>query len=125
MPWNNDEARRRVFGALLDHQEILGEEETIALLRNELTRLTVLQEHRRTNAENLRLTRLVGELEADLDAAVDALGFYSDPDNYEERAGSRPSAVRKDKGDNAREALEALTAAAEKREEEGEANGQP
>lgn len=114
----SNEAREQLVRAILIHLEVHGEKETIGQLRDELSRLTVLSEIRRNNAEIVRLTKRIGELGDCLNTAVDALGFYADPDNYADRPG-KPSAVRKDKGEAAREALEAINAAAEAQEEEG------
>lgn len=116
MPWGVNEAKEQLIRAVLIHLEIHGEDQTIAQLRDELSRLTVQREIKRSNAEIVRLTQRVTELDECLNTAVDALGFYADEDNYADRPG-KPSAVRKDKGGNAREALEAINAAAETQED--------
>lgn len=123
MPWSANEARDQLIRAVLIHLEIHGEQETIAQLRDELGRLTMLHEIKRNNAEIVRLTQRITELDECLITAVDALGFYADEDNYADRPG-KLSAVRKDKGSTARDALEAINAAAKEAPEE-DRNGKP
>lgn len=108
MTWKYDEARRRVFEALLVLTETTSEEETIALLSNELARISTLREFRRSNAENLRLTARIAELEDQLSTAMDTIGVYATESNYTARAGSK-SQIEKDRGRRARNTLSALS----------------
>ena len=117
MPWSADDAKEALFRAVLALQETHGEKTTIAFLRDELTRLTVLREHKRTNSEILRLTAQLDATSSQLENAMDALGFYAEESAYVAKSGTK-SAIDKDRGRRARDTLSALSGDA--RDEEAE-----
>lgn len=116
MPWFDNAPEQEAHRALLILSETRGSRTTIAFLRQELQRLFVVEEMRTASRQLVAAEERVSEAEKHLAAAKDALEFYADPDNYKSRSGKQ-SAIERDKGRTALDALEAI-------EPEGENGGE-
>lgn len=112
--WPQDEAFRRVLEALMIFKDTHGSFSLTNLLQQEIARETVVREYHAGNkALAEERERLAAEYEGRLGATLAALEFYADPANYKPHAHSKPSAVFKDAGRQAREAIEAISGEAE------------
>jgi hypothetical protein len=95
--------------ALIEMDEAAGADETARFLCQELTRRRVLKERAEPRAL-LPAPAVVTESAAAIAAAVEALKFYGEETNYEtpKTGRDRRSAIAKDGGFQAREALATL-----------------
>lgn len=105
MVWRpEDEPEFKLHEALIVVEEIRGHEKTLAMLKQEVTRLEVLERLRAARRPAL-LAAPVGTADArNIDAAAAALAFYGDKTNYAV-IGNRKSEVARDAGRRARAAL--------------------
>jgi hypothetical protein len=102
--WPKDEAFRQLLEAILVFKDIHGSYNTTTFLQQEITREVVVREYRASRKEVLAAAEVALQLGEQLSVSTDALEFYADGDNYKSRNG-QPSAVAKDKGLTARNAL--------------------
>jgi len=124
--WPTNEALNRLIESSLIYRDIKGDKAYCAFLLQELTReiaLGKIDERKRALVVAAE-TRAAAEADAKradlLQVAIEALAFYADSDNYDRR-GAKPSPISADKGDVARNALEAIDAASAEPKPEGEA----
>jgi hypothetical protein len=107
MAWPENEARERVLEDLLIFREHHGQAGLIDLLEQELCRERVVKRYKEQQQAAAVAAAREAQLTARLNAAADAMEFYGNSENYEGR-GARPSAIEKDKGKIARDALHAI-----------------
>jgi hypothetical protein len=107
MAWPENEARERLLEDLLIFREHHGQAGLIDLLEQELCRERVVKRYKEQQQAAAAAEARQAEFAAKLDTAHEALEFYGNGDNYEGR-GARPSAIEKDKGGTARNALAAI-----------------
>lgn len=130
-PDRDNAALKRITQATLLFKEIYGAQGLRTFLLQELTREICLGEiclgeiaERNRALVIAAETRAAAEADAKradlLQTAIEALAFYADSDNYDRR-GAKPSPISADKGDFARNALEAIDAASAEAKPEGEA----
>jgi hypothetical protein len=115
MPWPPEtEVQDKLVEVLFVAEEIYGARKTIDLLEQELRRLKVINELKNQRQKLLPAPADVPDVPAEspaaIAAAVEALKFYGEETNYEVRktGRDRQSAIAKDGGFIAREALAAL-----------------
>ena len=125
-PDRDNAALKRITQATLIFKDIYGAQGLRTFLLQELTREICLGEIAERNRALVIAAETRAAAEADakradlLQTAIEALAFYADSDNYDRR-GAKPSPISADKGDFARNALEAIDAAAAETKPEGEA----
>jgi hypothetical protein len=102
--WPKDEAFRRLLKQSLIFKEQHGSYSYTNWLQQELTREIVVREYHAARTEVVAAEKAAQQASDQLVVATDALEFYADGDNYKSRNG-QPSAVAKDKGLTARNAL--------------------
>jgi hypothetical protein len=107
MAWPENEARERILEHLLIFREHHGQAGLIDLLEQELCRERVVKRYKEQQQAAAAAEARQAELAAMLDTTAEALEFYGNADNYEARGG-RLSAIQKDKGGTARNALAAI-----------------
>jgi hypothetical protein len=111
--WPRNEAQNRALEALIVLQDTLGENATIAFLEHELRRIYVKQQLRFAVKHAIEAESRAGNLEKRLTAAVKALEFYANDENYSrltsESVIQAESAIQKDSGRTARLALAEIT----------------
>ena len=108
MAWPSEDAPElNLHQALLVIQELRGEEQTIAFLRQEIQRLSVVA-MLRPSKRALAAPAADADADRHLAMAADALAFYADDDNWDKPARARLSPVQRDKGTRARDALAAI-----------------
>ena len=125
-PDRDNAALKRITQATLIFKDIYGAQGLRTFLLQELTREICLGEIAERNRALVIAAETRAAAEADakradlLQTAIEALAFYADSDNYDRR-GAKPSPISADKGDFARNALEAIDAASAEPKPEGEA----
>jgi hypothetical protein len=106
--WPKDEAFRRLLEAILIFKDLHGSYDTTKFLQQEITREIVVREYHAGRKEVAAAEVAAQRAAVLLATAIEALGFYADPDNYKMRNG-QPSVVIKDKGHLASEALATIS----------------
>lgn len=107
--WPGDEAYRRLLEAIQIFKEIHGSYDTTKFLQQEITRETVVREYHASRYQVLAAEQAAKQANELLAIATDVLGFYADKDNWKTGDGKGVfSAVSKDKGRAATQALEAI-----------------
>lgn len=113
--WPKDEAFRRLLEASLIFKELYGSHNYTTFLQQEIARETVVREYHASAKERVE-AEAAAQLAAErLAIAITAFEFYEDPGNYNAPSNGKPSAIARDKGKMARDALAAIT---------GEGNGE-
>lgn len=104
MAWRENEALEAVLQSLLTFRSIHGAEKLSDLLEHELGREAVL---RRIEADR-KASATPPVQHQQFETAVAALEFYADVENHTPRKGQQVSAVARDKGRIARDALASI-----------------
>ncbi len=108
MAWRNEEALLRLLETIQIARDIYGAEDVIRILQQELARERVIDKLGAQKKQLIAVAGAHGALQAQLDTATAALEFYAETDNYRAGPGGKVSAVAKDKGREARNALEEI-----------------
>lgn len=102
--WPKNEALRQLLEATLTFKELHGSYDYTNWLQQELAREIVVREYHASRKEVVEAEAASKLLSDQLGVATDALEFYADTANHKSRNG-QPSAVAKEKGLTARNAL--------------------
>jgi hypothetical protein len=130
MTWDPDAPLSQLDTALLVYTEIKGQDAALAYLNREAERIRAYQHllitQRRDNLNlaakaeaDARALAVIDELETQVRELRDALEFYADEDHWRPLKGGRQARAVADRGQRAREVLNALYGDETAAEEEG------